>query len=268
MHNLSFIEDPTRIYRAIRFEQRYGFKIARHTQNLIRSATKIDLFPRLSGKRLFNELVLILSEENPEKPVARLAEFDLLRFIHASLEWNDRIASIFQKIKDILAWYRLLFLGKKYEPWLVYFMGLIDELSMKETEETCKRLEIRPRIAEEIIRAKKEIPQMIQRLKRMRVLKPSRIYEILKGLPQETLLYMMAKSPDDVQKKISLYLSKLQDIRTHISGRDLKALRIPQGPVYGRLLHAVLKARLDGIVKTKEDEIRLVKRLIKGKIRA
>jgi len=268
LHNLSFIEDPTRIYRAIRFEQRYGFKIARHTQNLIRSATKIDLFPRLSGKRLFNELMLILSEENPEKPVARLAEFDLLRFIHSSLEWNERIASLFQKIKDILAWYRLLFLGKKYEPWLVYFMGLIDELSIKEAEETCKRLEIRPRITEEIIRAKREVPQMIQKLKRMRILKPSRIYEILKGLPQETLLYMMAKSPADVQKKISFYLSKLQDVRTSISGRDLQALRIPPGPIYGKLLYSVLKAKLDGIVKTKEDEIKLVKRLLKRKIKA
>ena len=140
MHNLSFIEDPTRIYRAIRFEQRFGFRIARHTQNLIKSTARIDLFHRLSGKRLFSELILLLSEDEPAKPIARLAEFDLLRFIHPSLQWDNRTTAIFNSINDSIAWYRLLFLDKKYDAWKVYFFGFIDQLSEASTIDMCNKV--------------------------------------------------------------------------------------------------------------------------------
>ncbi|MDD5435872.1 MAG: CBS domain-containing protein, partial [Nitrospira sp.] len=156
LHNMSFIEDPTRIYRAIRFEQRFGFRIARHTQNLIHGATRIDLFHRLSGRRLFTELFLLLCEEDPVKPVSRLAEFDLFRFIHPSLQWNSGAALLFQKIKDALAWYKLLFLGKEYAPWLVYFYGLIDQLSPSDTADMCQRLNIKETLLEKITITKRE----------------------------------------------------------------------------------------------------------------
>lgn len=263
LHNLSFIEDPTRIYRAIRFEQRFGFRIARHTQNLIRSATKIDLFYRLAGKRLFTELVLILSEEDPAKPIARLAEFDLLRFIHPSLQWDNEIATLFQNIKDALAWYKLLFLDKRYEPWQVYFPGLIDKLSLQATRDMCQRLGIKEVLLEKVLTSKTEASNTLQRLYRMRVIKPSRLYELFKGIPQETLLVMMAKATKEEAKKgISLYLSHLQDIRLSITGRDLVKFRIKPGPLYGKLLGQTLRAKLDGLVKTREEELEFLKGLV------
>jgi len=260
LHNLSFIEDPTRIYRAIRFEQRFGFRIARHTQNLIKNTTKIDLFHRLSGKRLFTELVLILSEEDPLNPVARLAEFDLLQFIHPSLQWNGDIATLFQNIKDTLTWYKLLFLNKKYEPWQIYFLGLLDRLSLQATKEVCKRLNIREGFFEKVITTKKETLSILQRVNRIKVIKPGKLYGILNGYPQETLLYLMAKAfSDEARKGISLYLSNLQDIRLSITGKDIAKLGVRPGPLYGRVMGQVLWARLDGLVKTKEEEIEYVK---------
>ncbi|OGW56301.1 MAG: hypothetical protein A3D21_07290 [Nitrospirae bacterium RIFCSPHIGHO2_02_FULL_42_12] len=263
LHNLSFIEDPTRIYRAIRFEQRFGFRIARHTQNLIKNTTKIDLFHRLSGKRLFTELVLILSEEDPLNPVARLAEFDLLQFIHPSLQWNGDLATLFQNIKDTLTWYKLLFLNKKYEPWQIYFLGLLDRLSLQATKEVCKRLNIREGFFEKVITTKKETLSILQRVNRIKVIKPGKLYGILKGYPQETLLYLMAKaSSDEARKGISLYLSSLQDIRLFITGKDLTKLGARPGPLYGRVMGQVLRAKLDGLVNTKEEEIEYVKNLL------
>lgn len=263
LHNLSFIEDPTRIYRAIRFEQRFGFRIARHTQNLIRSATQIDLFHRLSGRRLFTELVLLLSEEYPAKPVARLAEFDLLRFIHPSLQWDPERATLFQNIKDALAWYRLLFLSKKYEPWQVYFFGFIDSLSTKATEEMCQRLNIREVFLEKIRLTKKDASNLLQRFYRMRSVKPSRLYDLFKGYPQETLLYLMAKATKEEAKKgISLHLSHLQDVRLSITGRDLSQLSVKPGPLYGKVMGETLKAKLDGLVETREEELEFAKGLL------
>ncbi len=263
LHNLSFIEDPTRIYRAIRFEQRLGFRIARHTQGLIWSATKIDLFHRLAGRRLFTELVLLLSEEDPAKPVARLSEFDLLRFIHPSLQWDEDTAILFQHIKDAIAWYRLLFLNKKYEPWQIYFFGLIDKLSPKGTGEMCHRLSIREVLLKKILTTKRESNDILDRLCKMRTVKPSRLFGTLKGYPQETLVYMMAKATqEEAQKGISLYLSHLQDTRPSITGKDLSQLGIKPGPLYGKIMGQILWAKIDGLVKTREEELEFAKGIL------
>lgn len=275
LHNMSFIEDPTRIYRAIRFEQRFGFKIGKHTQNLIHSTARIDLFHKLSGRRLFTELLLILREADPAKPVARLAEFDLLRFIHPSLLWhignsghtgnsgtighieNRDSASLFQKIKDTLAWYKLLFLGKEYEPWLVYFYGLIDPLSIEAAMEMCQRLNIKEALLEKVIVTKKESNNLLQSLYRMQSIKPSSLYIELRGHSQETLLYLMAKAGEEnAVKGISLYLSHLQDVRLSITGEDLKQSGITPGPLFGEIMEQTLWAKLDGIVKTRDEELK------------
>ncbi len=260
LHNLSFIEDPTRIYRAIRFEQRFGLRIARHTQNLIRSTAKIDLFHRLSGKRLFAEILLLLSEDDPSKSIARLSEFDLLRFIHPSLSWDDGTMSIFDSANDALAWYRLLFLDRKYDAWKVYLFGLIDQLSFTATAEVCKRLEIRGRLLGEILTVKKETPVLINKLLILPEATPGIIYGLLNKHSQEQLLYLMAKiDREDVKKHISLYLSHLQDVKLSITGKDLAGLGIKPGTVYTKALNRTLSAKLDGIVRSREEELEFVR---------
>ncbi len=86
LHNLSFVEDPTRAFRAVRFEQRFGFKIGKLTANLIENAIRIGGIEKLAPKRIFTELQLILSEENPLPVVKRLIDLKLLQAIHP--EWT------------------------------------------------------------------------------------------------------------------------------------------------------------------------------------
>jgi tRNA nucleotidyltransferase (CCA-adding enzyme) len=214
-----------------------------------------------------------MSEEDPAKPISRLAEFDLLRFIHPSLQWDDETAALFQGVKDALAWYRLLFLSKQYELWQVYFFALIDRLSLKATGDMCERLAIREKLLEKVISMKKETPLLLQGLSlqglfKMRSVKPSRLYGLLKGHPQETLLYLMAKTDKEEDKRgISLYLSHLQDVRLSITGRDITQLGIKPGPLYGKIMGQALWAKLDGLVQTREEEIEFVKELLKSELR-
>ena len=86
LHNLSFVEDPTRVFRAIRFEQRFDFKIGRLTSGLVENAVRMDFFKQLSGKRVFTELCLILKEDNPTPAMIRMHEYDLLKVIDPSHE--------------------------------------------------------------------------------------------------------------------------------------------------------------------------------------
>jgi len=256
LHNLSFVEDPTRVFRAIRFEQRFGFKITKLTASLIENAVRINFFDRLSGTRLFSELKLILMEENPIPAMSRLAEFDLLKFIHPTLRFDNNANWLLDQIRGVLAWHDLLFLEDPYEPWYVYFLGLIEPLKEEQLLELTHRLNMPPKFAETLLWAKGAADHTLYRLYRQENASPKEIYYLLNELSTEFLLYMMAKTRQEQTKKaISLYFTQLKHTRPLLAGKDLLALGYEPGPRYKLMLQHLLEAHLDGKVQTREDEI-------------
>ena len=109
---------------------------------MIKGAVKMDLFHRLSGSRLLSELMLLLSEEEPRHAIARLDQLDLLRFIHPKLKRTAQLNAMLKQIEEALDWYRLLYLDRTLEAWLVYWMALMDLLPAGAMEETLARLAI------------------------------------------------------------------------------------------------------------------------------
>jgi tRNA nucleotidyltransferase (CCA-adding enzyme) len=268
LHNLSFVEDPTRVFRAIRFEQRLGFHIAKHTEDLIKNAVKMNFLDKLGGKRLLTELVHILRERDPLRAVERLAELGLLRFIHPDLHLTSAIRKFLDEVQQIVSWFDLLFLERKYEKWAVYFLALCDQLSGTKFRDTCTRLSISEHYREKLCEMRElgldALQTMRRRVARRGVAERSEIYSWLRDLPVEVLLYMMAKAGnDEVKKFISLYFTQLQNVHSLIGGEDLKRLGVPEGPRFRELLDAVLSARLNNLVQSREDELRLVAELLK-----
>jgi tRNA nucleotidyltransferase (CCA-adding enzyme) len=99
LHNLSFVEDPTRAFRAVRFAERFGFKISKHTGRLIKSTLSMNLFEKLSGSRLYEELSLIFDEKEPATVIKRLRDYDLLTVIHPALEFTERLHSLLTSVR-------------------------------------------------------------------------------------------------------------------------------------------------------------------------
>jgi tRNA nucleotidyltransferase (CCA-adding enzyme) len=265
LHSLSFVEDPTRVFRAIRFEQRFGFHLGRETLALIRGAVKMDLFHRLSGQRLLTELVLLFSEQESRRAVARLAELDLLRFIHPDLEWSVRLDGLLKAVEDAVRWYRLLYLDRKLDAWLVYFMALMEVLPPRAVGETVKRLGMSARDAERIKAGHAAANVTLRRLARRPPPKPSDVYRLLTGLADETLLLLMAKAKSDaVKRQVSAYLTTYQRTKPVLTGADLKALGLKPGPQFGKILDRLLEARLDGNVKSEAEERELVRKIARA----
>ena len=144
LHNLSFVEDPTRVFRAIRFEQRFEFTIGKLTAGLIANAISMDFFRELSGKRVVTELRLILQEENPVAAIRRLNDFDLLKVIHPSIKLDKVLMATLNSAKEALAWHDLLFLDESYNRWIVYFLVLIRNCKPDISKEICRRFELKP----------------------------------------------------------------------------------------------------------------------------
>ncbi|MBI4401688.1 MAG: CBS domain-containing protein [Nitrospirae bacterium] len=262
LHSLSFVEDPTRVFRAIRFERRFGFRLGRETLALIKGAAKMDLFHRLSGHRLLEELMLLFSEEEPRKAVARLGELDLLRFIHPTLKWSPRLEALLKAVEGALDWYRLLYLDRKMDPWVLYFMALMEVLPGKAVGETLKRLTVPERYATKIRIGHVSSNGILRRLMKRPPPCPAETYRVLSGLSDETLLFLMAKTKSDsVKRQISAFLTTYQHVKPMLTGSDLKALGLKPGPLYKTILGRLLDARLNGVVKTESDERKLVKEL-------
>ncbi len=259
LHNLSFVEDPTRIFRALRFEQRMGFQIARHTHFLMETAVRLGLFGRLSGRRLFRELVLCLGEEKPFAVMKRLGDYGLLKFLHPKLKADRGVGELFQRLQNVVSWYDLLFTGERYERWMVAFLGLADPLNERETREFLCRLSLSERFQNSFTERRRQTAHITHRLSRTQ--KRSEIYSLLNPLPTEFLLYAMGKTAsEEAKKNISLYFTTLKNIRVSLRGKDLKQMGLPPGPVYTEIFQALLRARLDGKLATREEELDFVRR--------
>lgn len=261
LHSLSLVEDPTRVFRAIRFEQRFGFRIGKHTLNLIRNAVRDGICSYLDSNRFFNELRMIFQETDPSKSIQRMSELDLLKFIHPDLKPGYKELQVFSRIKTALDWYNLLFLKQEVERWLLYILGLASYLNPAQSIELAQRLALSEKHTHALIQVHEQIPTLLSQLQRKKTYTDSQIYTILNHIPLETLLLVMAKSGSSLAKqRLSKYLTKLQHKHVLISGENLKELGFPTGPLIGQIKEDLLHARLDGKVKSKEDEITWVKK--------
>jgi len=260
LHNYSFVEDPTRVLRAIRYEQRLGFRIMKHTSNLIENAVKMKLLVELSGRRLTNELKLILSEENPIPAIKRMNEYSLLPFLHPDIQYGSAVERLLREIGSVLAWYDLSFIKNGCDRWLVYLLALIDPLSPKGLEDFCTKMEFPPRLVSLLVEGREKAISVGRGFYRKPELKPSEIYHLLEGLGTEWLLFIMAKTQqEETRRAISRYFRDLKEVRPKLRGRDLKDMGITPGPVYRRILDQLLDGRLNGQLSSREEEMKFVR---------
>lgn len=267
LHNLSFVEDPTRVFRAIRFEQRLGFRIAHHTENLIRSAVRMNVLDRVGGKRLLSELVLILEENVPAGAIGRMSALGLLQFIHPALKVLPETERVIHETAQILAWFHLLYLEDACERWQVYYLALCDGLRPEEFLEACHRLTMSGRIMTKNFGYRRTalgtLDTIQRRLKRGTEIRNSEIHGWFHGLPIEMLLYLAAKATrEEVKRFVSLYLTHLRQVRCTIDGDALKALGLKVGPRFRSIMEQLLAARLNGEISSDDEERAMASALV------
>ncbi len=263
LHGLSFVEDPTRVFRAIRFETRFGFHLGKDTTALIAGTVKMNLFHRLSGHRLLEELKLLLGEREPKEALTRLAELNLLKFIHPKLHWSDRLERLSAALDEAVNWYRLLYLDRKMDVWLVYMMGLLEVLPERAVKDVLKRFPFSEQEATKLKMARAGCHNVVRRLASKRPLKPADVYHLLTGLSDETLLIMMAKSKGEtVKRQVSAFLTAYQHVKPILTGADLKTMGLKPGPQFKKILDQLLDARLNGEIKTESEERNLAMKFV------
>ncbi|MDH4227669.1 MAG: CBS domain-containing protein [Deltaproteobacteria bacterium] len=267
MHNLSFIEDPTRAMRAIRFSERFGFQIAANTLRLLKNSVRQGVLTKTSGSRVMDEIINALEEDRSLEIIRRFSELGILRLIHTSMDWNERMEKLFQRSIEAATWHKLLYRGEKTEPWLTLFLALTDTIKQEALVKLAQRLSLGGRQRIEILKKRNAALKALKAVEAAKKtgLKASRVYKILKPLKTELVLYIMARTEDEaVRRAISGHITAMDSARPRLGGQELKKLGVKEGPAMGRLLTELLYKNLDGELKNTEDEVEFARRFIEG----
>ncbi len=252
LHNRSFQDDATRIMRALRYEQRLGFRLEPGTERTL--LRDLDMLDTISGDRLRRELMLWLGEQQPEKILRRAFGLGVLAKLHGALTWNTALEKAFASARSLA---RSLSLAHLYFALLIYC------LEDRQLGQLLKRLNMTGgelyKSAMQTLALKSELDGLNKA-----GLKPSEIYFLLSPYSLTAVRANMLLAAPVAGKNLGLYLDKLRLVRASLNGKDLEAMGIPPGRRMGSLLRSLLAARLDGKVRSRRDEIRLASHLKKG----
>jgi tRNA nucleotidyltransferase (CCA-adding enzyme) len=246
IHPGSFIDDPTRMFRAVRYENRYGFKLAEETIALIPEAR--PFVEKLSPQRIRHELDLILDEANAVSMLARLDELDLLKPIHPALA-NFKQSNLAIVKSDDPA------LQNRNSRWLLWLMHLTDQ----EIEFLNERLHFRA----DLLKILRSAAVLETNLPALVGLKPSEAVELLEGYSIKALeVVSIAGQDEEIRNILTKYLSEWWHVKSRSSGHDLKKRGIPPGPKYNEILRRLRAAWLDGEIKTEEEEKKMLDEML------
>ncbi len=264
LHNLSFVEDPTRIFRAIRFEARLDFQITRHTEKLVKNAVNMQIFNQFEGPRFFYELKLILSEDNPTPALKRLSFFKLFQFLWPDLRPNLKIDRRFvhfitQATRSI-SWFKLLYLEQKIEPWAIYLLAIMSRSKTRELYNFCKRFDLPTRLTKKLIQQKTDAERISKDMLKRPYMKPSEIYWLLGDLDNEGLLHLMTIArKKHIQQATSFYVTTLRPTEPLIGGKVFKEMGYKPGPLFRTMLNHLLELQLDGRLHTEEEAVNFIR---------
>lgn len=261
LHSLSFVDDPTRILRAVRYEQRFDFTIAPRTLELLRDA--VELLDRVTAARIRHELDRILQETLPEKTFQRLSDLGVLQQIHPALALNAWRQEQFVKLRTTYA-QAADSDPLRAEPLARLYWGvLVLHLPPAAHQPIIERLGLRGETQR--LMAGLGILQEHQAELRTAQLAPSQMVGYLdRSTPTAIALWIALDVDPMLTPILRRYLTEWRHVRALLDGRALRALGLPSGPLYSKILAKLRAARLDGQLRSREEEEALVKQIAQG----
>jgi tRNA nucleotidyltransferase (CCA-adding enzyme) len=265
LHGRSFLDDPTRIFRAIRFEQRLGFRMDRPTLVLLHDAIATGVVRHLSGHRLSEELKRMLSERHPRRAIARMGALGVLHAIHPRLAWSPKLEGVLKGVASAVAWHERSLPKQKLEVWLLYMMALLDGLPPKSVTDILRRLALPRHEAEAIRTGHAHATAVLRRLAKRPAPKPSATYRALAGFVEETVMFLLASAKSEsVRRLIRAYATAYRHVKPSLTGAGLKSLGLKPGPRFKKILDRLLDARLNGDVNSDVEERELAGKLARA----
>jgi len=255
LHNLSFIDDPTRIFRAVRYETRYGFRMDAHTFGLAKACVEMDLVGELSSARVRDELQALLSEERVGDSVRRMAVLGIDRAIHPHLAADEEAVSLIEAIDSLREVY-----APEAPAWRLRLVVLARRLGSTEVLDWADRLKLRRRDAERIADAVAVAPRLRDLVGATK--EPAALWQRVAPHDPDGALLALATSKGRARKRLERYFEELRGVTLEISGGDLAELGLGESPQVGAVLEELRRRKLNGELDGRAAEIEAAKELL------
>ncbi len=250
LHPRSFVDDPTRMYRAVRYEQRYGFQVVPETLELFTEGR--GLIDKLSAQRIRHEFDLILDEPKAASMLGRLAELDLLRPVHSALPWDDAFKQRLEaKRHPEMVGGRE---DRRYLNWLLW----LSTLTSTKIDSLDRRLHFDAVLKKSLLAASRLFVEAAS----LDSLKPSQCVERLEGLPLLAVYAVYLAAESGSQGILGKFLVEWRHVKPKTTASELKKRGLMPGPKYQIILRQLRNAWLDGEVNSQAEEQTLVGKLI------
>jgi tRNA nucleotidyltransferase (CCA-adding enzyme) len=255
LHNLSFIDDPTRLFRAVRYENRYGFRMDGHTLGLARACVEMGLVGDVSSARLRDELRALLSEQRAADSLRRLAELGIDRAVHPHLVAGEETAALVERLDA---------LRERYAPdapaWRVRLAALARRMSSDELYGWFERLKLRRRDADRVADA----VTVATRLRELAAEagEPAALAEVVRPHDPDGALLALAAADGRARERLERYFEELRAVRLEISGADLAELGLAESPRVGAVLEEILRRKLNGELDGRSAELEAARELL------
>ncbi len=271
LHALSFVDDPTRAIRAIRFEQRYDFRICTQCERLIRNALALKVMQKLEGKRILVELEIILEEDCVLECILRMQELGILTEIHPCLALeNDEEIDFVSEGYKVLEWYKMLYLEEKVDLLLFFILIMTKGVVAEDIKELLERLTVKDvdkylQIRSSLITILPKVEKWFKENSKM-----SELHLLLSSVSIEVILYMIVRleqlQGEEIKKQLSYYIYQARHEKIEVTGADILALGIKQGPVIGKILNQVLLAKIDKEIEGYDEEMAFVEKIVNNNL--
>ncbi|MDR5658166.1 CBS domain-containing protein [Serpentinicella sp. ANB-PHB4] len=260
LYNLSFIEDPTRIFRAIRFSARLGFDIEKNTKNLLIKAIHDNMLKKLSNDRVRAEINHILKEDKYLKNSLELLNcYNILKSLHPQFNITTKVLI---KIEEIDKSVEELCITKDINKYIIIVIQLLSDVPLKDIEDIISIITTSAKTTIEVIntlKKKDDIYDLLSDIDKNSFY----VYEELKKYSLESIVYYYNDTDNpNIKKSLIFYLQNLRKIILEIKGSDIKELGVIPGPIYKSIFREILKEKVLGNLKNKEDEIKYAREYI------
>ena len=255
LHKRSFVDDPTRIFRAIRYERRYNFQITESDQKQMLDAIKQGVLNLISGQRIRNEIDHILSEEAAPQMVNRMSDFDLLGAIHSTWKIPPNFNVLWTAAGQAIEWASTSLPNDPINTGAILWMTLLT--SPEAIEGVNSRLALENQLYDKLS-AQTQLEHDLNALSTSS--KPSEVYQLLNPYPLESLVFGMMQSnqPDWRVGKIGDYLTSLRSVQPLVTGEDLIQRGLKPSRAFSDLLWQAFAAQLNGQVSTTQETYQLL----------
>jgi tRNA nucleotidyltransferase (CCA-adding enzyme) len=261
LHSLSFVEDPTRVLRAARFERRFGFSMDGATEGLARQAVEMGVIDEVSSARIREEMLDIIDEDSPSAVFERLDDLGVLGVLlpegiasHQAIEALFGAERAYRTLADTFA--------RTPRRRVALVAALVAGSGRQAGERWLRKMRFGREYSEPVLALAERAAFLGRRLKDRRKMRDSRLYRLLESVPEEALVFLWAAGDALTRERVQRFVGVLSRVRPAVSGQDLIAMGMTPSPVFSGILAQALDARLDGKAVGREAEMANLTRLV------